>query len=404
MYLPPELICMVKSYLTNRDLYNLDQTSRKFFFATLPNVEETLRKCMVWNRTEFLNDFSYICGMDIVRACTHICCWKRRIKYLSLIDLQVSDIDNICWTLANAPVWGNLEILRLFCETYPDSARHFHNEALSWFAKEGDVTTVRFLCGTASSAEHTRAEGARPSGPLGTQWNVYTPRGGTPAVTKEDILSTESTALLNTVRNGHVDVLKFFCDNFQFTIEDIRLGNNLMLRDAAANGHLSVLIYIVENFNLTLEDVSVYGFLPLREASRFGHFPIVHYMCENFDIRRLYVLEILMPVPCSEITLYLCRKYQLTKHEVLFLSKLLHSAASIGNLAIVKYLCETFQLSVDDVRTLNERHYTPMRIAADNGHFEVLRYFCEKYPLTLSDVSNHNFEILSYLFGKFVQK
>jgi hypothetical protein len=99
----------------------------------------------------------------------------------------------------------------------------------------------------------------------------------------------------------------------------------------------------------------------LRVAAFYGHLPVVQYLCENF-----------------QLTIQDVRTWN---------NGALRLAASRGHLPVVQYLCEKFQLTIQDIRSGN--NYV-LRCAAFNGHLPVVQYLCETFSLTIQDVRSWN--------------
>jgi hypothetical protein len=263
MKLPPELICMVKSSLTNRDLYFVDLTCRYLFWCSVSNKEWRLRKCQLWNKSppniisEFKSSDDY---------CSHVICWKYRCQYLSFEDIRSCDNHAFRW------------------------AAHF----------------------------------------------------------------------------GHLPLVQYICEKFQFTIEYVRTRNNFLLRVAVYRGHLAVVQYLCEMYQLTIQDVRSYNNEALRCAAYYGHLQVVQYLCEKFQLTIQDVRS------CDNYALRLAARY--------------------GHLPVVQYLCEyrdreNRQLTVQDVRS---NHNEALRLAATKGHLPVVKYLCEKFQLTMHFPYEHD--------------
>jgi hypothetical protein len=151
MKLPPELICMVKSSLTNRDLYFVELTCRYLFWCTVSNKEWQLRKCQLWDQSkeqiisEFKNAGNY---------CSHVFCWKYRSKYLSL-----------------------------------DDVRSNNNRALRWAAREGHFPVVQYLC------EYRDRENRQ--------------------LTIQDVRSLDNWALRMATYLGHLEVVQYLRQKYE---------------------------------------------------------------------------------------------------------------------------------------------------------------------------------------------
>jgi ankyrin repeat protein len=220
MKLPPELICMVKFSLTNRDLYCVELTCRYLFWCTVPNKEWQLRKCQLWNQppskiiSEFKNGRSY---------CSHVFCWKYRCQYLSLEDVRSWNNGALRWAAEN----GHLPVVQYLFETFQltiQDVRWFDNDTLRCAAGSGHLPVVQYLCETFQ-------------------------------LTIQDIRSWNNGALRWAAHNGHLPVVQYLCEyrdreNRQLTIQDVRSGINCALRSAAFYGHLPVVQFLRRKYEI----------------------------------------------------------------------------------------------------------------------------------------------------------
>jgi ankyrin repeat protein len=62
-------------------------------------------------------------------------------------------------------------------------------------------------------------------------------------------------------------------------------------------------------------------------------------------------------------------------------------SSELGRLDLLKYLVETFQLTVEDARANNSY---ALRWAAYNGHFKVVKYLIKRFQLGAEDVRAYN--------------
>jgi ankyrin repeat protein len=218
MILPPELNCMVKSSLTNRDLYFVELTCRYLFWCTVSNKEWQLRKCQLWNQSpskiisEFINALDY---------CSHVLCWKRRCQYLSLEDVRSDNNYALRW----AAQYGHLPVVQYLCEKFQLTIRDVRtcdNWALRGAAVYGHLPVVQYLCEKFQ-------------------------------LTIQDIRSWNNGALRGAAFNGHLSVVQYLCEyrdreNRQLTIQDVRSENNWALRGAAGNGQVPVVQYLRQKY------------------------------------------------------------------------------------------------------------------------------------------------------------
>jgi hypothetical protein len=248
MNLPPELICMVKSSLTNRDLYFVELTCRYLFLCTVSNKEWQLRKCKLWNNPPSKITYKFY---NAIVYCSHVCCWKYRCQYLSYEDIKY--LDHYAFRCAAGN--GHLPVVQYLCE-YRDrenrqltiqDVRSRDNYALGCAASNGHLQVVQYLCEKFQ-------------------------------LTIRDVRSDDNYALRRAAGNGHLPVVQYLCEKFQLTIQDVRSDDNCALRWAASNGFLPVVRYLCDKFQLTLEDVRTWNNWALRHAARFGHLWVVQYL------------------------------------------------------------------------------------------------------------------------------
>jgi hypothetical protein len=220
MDFPPEIICMVKSSLTNRNLYYVELTCRYLCWCTVSNKEWQLRKCQLWNQSPsiIISEFK-----KARYYCSHLFCWKYRCQYLSLEDVRKWNN----WALRWAAGDGHLPVVQNLCEKFQltiQDVRSNHNEALREAAFYGHLPVVQYLCEKFQ-------------------------------LTIQDVLSYKNEALRWAALNGHLPIVQYLCEKFQLTLEDVRSCDNYALRRAAEIGHLPVVQYLREKFQLTIQDV-----------------------------------------------------------------------------------------------------------------------------------------------------
>jgi ankyrin repeat protein len=220
MDFPPELNCMVKSSLTNRDLFLIDLTCRYLFWCSLSNKEQQLRKCKLWNKSpsKIISDFK-----NAANYCSHVICWKYRSKYLSLKDIKYLNHFALRWAAKN----GHLPVVQYLCEKFQltlEDVRTWNNEALRCAAFNGHLPVVQYLC------EYRDRQNRQ--------------------LTIQDVRSEHNWALRWSARFGHLPTVQYLCETFSITIQDVRSRDNEALRCAAFNGHLPVVQYLRQRYNI----------------------------------------------------------------------------------------------------------------------------------------------------------
>jgi hypothetical protein len=184
--LPPEMICIVKSYLSNQDLYNVELSCRFLFFASIPRTEKRLRKCRLWNQMP--NN----CGCSY---CHHLCCWKYRLKYLSVHDIRRND----CWIVRFVSFKCSAEILKCICNSFSLTVEDIRAaEALVMAASAGNVENVKYLCETFG-------------------------------LTIADLRYGDCLAFRTAAKNGYLPVVQYLCEEFSLDTMDIRMHDELNL-------------------------------------------------------------------------------------------------------------------------------------------------------------------------------
>src|SRR6056297_2162609 len=85
-----------------------------------------------------------------------------------------------------------------------------------------------------------------------------------------------------------------------------------------------------------------------------------------------------------EVVKYLCETYGLTIEDIRSLdNEALRRASEEGHIEVVKYLYETYLLTFEDIRS---RYNNALRWASQYGHLEVVKYLCETCGLTIEDI------------------
>ena len=159
---------------------------------------------------------------------------------------------------------------------------------------------------------------------------------------------------LKAVINGHVEILGFLTDTFEFTIEDVRAGENEALRFAAKYGHVEVLRFLTDKFQLTIEDVKALDNEALRLATENGHVEVLRFLTDKFE---------------------------LTNADARAMNNwALRLAAIYGHVEILGFLTDKFELTKEDAIDCDNE---ALRLAAIYGHVEVVEFFEQKWGLTL---------------------
>jgi hypothetical protein len=211
--MPPEIICMVKSYLPNRDLYFVELTCQYLFWCSISNKEWQLRRCQLWNKspTKLISEFK-----NASNYCSHLFCWKYRSNYLSLEDVRSCDNYALRWAASR----GHLPVVQYLCETFQltlEDVRTWNNEALRCAASHGHLRVVRYLCEKFQ-------------------------------LTIQDVRSLNNAALRGAADNCHLPVVQYLCEKFQLTIQDVHSSGALGW--AFQNSHLPIVQYLRQKYEI----------------------------------------------------------------------------------------------------------------------------------------------------------
>ena len=121
--------------------------------------------------------------------------------------------------------------------------------------------------------------------------------------------------------------------------------------------------------NLTIENVRSGDVL--RWACEKGHLDVVQYLCKTFE---LTVEDIRS---CDNLALQL--------------------ACENGHLKIIQWLYSACELTVEDIRSDYNR---ALRFACLYGHLHVVQYLCETFGLTVEDIRSNNLALkLAWEYG-----
>lgn len=118
-------------------------------------------------------------------------------------------------------------------------------------------------------------------------------------ITKRDVLSDDNATmdavwtkavyghvglLAKVAENGHVDVLRFFREQWGFSDDDARGGDNVALFCAARMGRVATLQYLRDGFGLTTDDARARFNAALISAAKRGHVDVLRCLRENFGL------------------------------------------------------------------------------------------------------------------------
>ena len=143
------------------------------------------------------------------------------------------------------------------------------------------------------------------------------------------------------------NIVNLLSEKYHCTTEELSHTKNTPLHVAAIYGHLEVMKYLINNFNFDPNIVGVYGRTALYYACSNGHPELVKYLIEE------------------------CHCNPDLRFEK---DTLLHIAAAHGHLDCVKYFVEDLNIDVD-IQGLMK--WTPLFYAVQNGHHNIIKYLIE---------------------------
>jgi hypothetical protein len=315
LLLPAELMDMVKSFLSNRDLFTIERTCQYMFFVNITRKQKHLRKCRLWNVAP-AKIKSKITSLTN-RLCGHVACWKILTRHVSLQDLRMYQNRVIREMIRK----GHYDVLKLLCDKYPitkddvkcseftNLAREGHLPVIEYLfdkytlateygksvlreaAEFGHLPLVQYVCGV---CEFTAADILPSEEPADFVWGAK--NGHLPVVQylcekyKPDILDNVRRIIITRIaQNGHLEILKYFCDLYSTTSDDIELRAVSL---AAAKGHLEVVQYLCDTYDLGIEYIRHDNYFAMREAAIWGHLPIIRFFCERFDLHLEFICQI----------------------------------------------------------------------------------------------------------------
>lgn len=191
------------------------------------------------------------------------------------------------------------------------------------------------------------------------------------------------TPLHDSVRNGHLDVIKFF-------IEDLECDPNLKgqrgrtpLHHASAKGHLDIVKYLVDAHRCSPLCPDENRDTPLHIAAANGQVEVIRYFtaidlnCRSL-IRNKYndtpLHKSIHNGHLEVVKLFIedleCDPNCKGQHE----RTALHGASAKGHFGVVKYLIETHHC---DPLCPDEHNQTSLHKAAANGQLEIVRFLME---------------------------
>jgi DNA-directed RNA polymerase subunit N (RpoN/RPB10) len=393
--LPAELLTMVKSFLSNKDLYEINLACRFFQFSCVSRTERRLRKCKLWNCPRFSNN------------CNHLSCWKYKTRFIKIDEFFSYNFEIYIKNLVR-----NFETFTFVFNHYKSIMDYDHilSEVFLHACRYGKLSVVQYICNTYD----LNRDAVLSERGLSVKWACY---GGqfeivqyifdTFGFTKNDIpfdVRTDMGALAGACNSGNLLLVKYLCENINLNVNDVR--SDRAISNAAFVGHFSVIKYLCETYNLNAEDIAIDG---VCLASQNGHLTIVQYLCERYPameneggpIRTSALraatnghLEVYLylrdkfdeNVPLNRETMDLnfifrtvcCRGYMnVVQHFASYVeptkgAEAIPDASGNGHLEVVIFLCTNFSPTPMDIEKAHLR-------AVDCGHLTVVKYLSKTY-------------------------
>ena len=148
---------------------------------------------------------------------------SQRVFQYTLFDPTTHTLQQMCQT-------GNLEVVKYLVEECKTDIHANGENALHVAAQAGHLDVVKYLveeCKADIHVYHEYVLDVVDDGLGGFAPVIY-----------------EATAPESTVWGGHLDVIKYFVDNYTV---DIHAHNDILLRTAAEWGHLEIVKYLVDH-------------------------------------------------------------------------------------------------------------------------------------------------------------
>lgn len=182
-------------------------------------------------------------------------------------------------------------------------------------------------------------------------------------------------ALSWNARNGSLEPMKLLCDKYSLTRDDIRHHPQKFAPFvwSAENGHLEVFKFLCAKFKLPKKWVKTIAYA----AAVKGQLNVVQYLFETYNVPKDDPSYMMMEDnEYDQSPLYLC--------------------ACLGNVETFKYLCEYFGYSRED--HFDEKYQNSLFVgAAKNGHVNVLQFLHDTLGFSKSVATRTN--NVALLFG-----
>lgn len=237
------------------------------------------------------------------------------------------------------------------------------------------------------------------------------------SVVSEDVRMKNNAALHGACRNGNLHVAQWLTSKFELTSQDVRSSDGLILAQTTANGHLTTVQWMIEKFNLTRRDVIIRDFHGPTGACANGHLALAKWLHEKYQFTRPEIFKTRMfPFTCYngfiESMEWCARTFNIGPMYVRINNcEALRLAATSGlNPAAARWIIETYNLTVDDIRVMNNEIFVRL---CGNGEIVLAKWIANRFRLTARDARcRHNealksacasghLEMVQWLVGNF---
>ena len=375
--MPNELHVEVKKYMNNEELhtYNLTCNLVNEYYPTKRDLQ--VRKCGLYDLSleELLQRKWY--------ECNHLICMcylieekglRKEHLFRSTIRsiLETCDIDLI-------------KYLFLAFEYTSEDIRASYNEILYTSVFANRLNLVRFIIETYNLKEGDLCQIERgnyhDSLMLAAHWYMF-------------------------------DIIRYFIEYFNLNIGFIRFNNCDVLAYAVDNENLEMIDYLVNRYNLNFQDITLdnrrsHSYSPFHLALICNSVKIVHYFIDKFrpsleEIRHSHdgfgnlSLKYSSMHGDLDTMKYIVETYNLTVNDIRGNDRSnypLRKAVKYGNIKTVKYLVNTFNLTTEDIRSKN--NYA-LRKTPKRGCVKLIKFLMNTFHLTKEDVKTNDYEMIQY--------
>jgi hypothetical protein len=204
----------------------------------------------------------------------------------------------------------------------------------------------------------------------------------------------DNSALYGACYNGHTHVARWLTSEFNLSPQDARSNGNLILAQTCDRGHLGTAQWLIETFGLTKRDVVARKNHAFTGACSSGHLAIAQWLHEKFHFTRAEALETrAFPAACQQGHLdcvqWFARTFEITAEYVRAdeCEALRNSISDNNRTDTARWLIETYNLSVDDIRCENNEVFVEV---CGHGQLEFAQWIADRYQLVTADARDQN--------------